>query len=198
MTLYEIISKDKELKKALHTLDFEIIKLNLRGSKYGLSKETSNIIKTFAREGAGGVFAFWGEEDGPVVYISSEGQCGRFATNLAEALIFITSFPFAWMDMLHCSGTISEMRDSLNLVEKERKEELDPKSNMGKYYESIGIDPMEQQSKIKNASIVVSKKLGLEQPKNSLELFVRSVNEKPHFIATAKDGSEYELLSGKA
>jgi len=41
MTLYNTIYKDKELKKALHVLDFEIIKLNLRGSKHGLSKETS-------------------------------------------------------------------------------------------------------------------------------------------------------------
>lgn len=198
MTLYNTIYKDKELKKALQLLDFEIIKLNLGGSKHGLSKETSQFITTFAREAAGGIFAFWGEEDGPVVYISSEGECGRFANNLEQALIYIISFPFAWLGMLHCSGSKVEMTDSLNLIEKEIKEELDPNSNMGKYYESIGIDPMKQQSKITNASEIVSKKMKLKQPKNTLELFVRAVKEKPQFIATADDGSEFEQLSRKA
>jgi len=100
--------------------------------------------------------------------------------------------------MLHSSGSKVEMTDSLNLVEKERKEELDPNSTMGKYFESIGIDPIEHQSKITNASKLVSKKLKLKQPKNALELFVRAVKEKPSFVAMAEDGSEFEQLSRKA
>jgi len=196
--LYDEIQKHKKLKSALHILDFEIIKLDLRGSKLDISKESALEITSFAREATGGVFAFWKRQGNAIVHIDSEGRCGRFAADLEQALLFISSFPFSWMDLLHSSGHLKDMKEIIKQIETELAENIDPNSKMGRYYKEIGFDVASHQSEIKNAAELVKSELSLISSSNMLKEFSISLKRKPQFIVSSKDGNEYGQFSGQA
>ena len=72
-----------------------------------------------AGEGAGGCFFLCGDgESRPVVFATSEGQAGRIAGNLTEALELIVGLPY-WQDCLKFSagGNLDEMRSAAARLE---------------------------------------------------------------------------------
>lgn len=76
-----------------------------------------------AGDSTGGVFLAYGDgeiERRPILYVSSEGQAGRIASNLAELLAMMTALP-GWHDVLKFSGNgnLEEMRRTARLIEQD-------------------------------------------------------------------------------
>lgn len=76
-----------------------------------------------AGDSSGGVFLAYGDgeiERCPILYVSSEGQAGRIAANLAELLSLMMALP-AWHDLLKFSGNgnLEEMRRTARLIEED-------------------------------------------------------------------------------
>ncbi len=74
-----------------------------------------------AGDGAGGIFLVYGEGDTkrlPVLYVTSEGQAGRVASNLTEFLGILMDIPY-WRDLLHFSnnGSLPDMRKTAEFSE---------------------------------------------------------------------------------
>lgn len=191
--LHQFIEKNKELKKALLKLDFEIIKADLRGTKSNLSPVTADSITTFARDATGGVFATWNTMEGRIVYIGSEKECGVFADTLGDAVTLIASFPFAWQDLIRCSNSIDQMKAAIALVEKSNRDDLDPNTEQHKYYLSIGVNPLEQHEKISRSAETVTTMLGLTRYCD-VEYVFKLMQQQPNFIAIDKNGEKYSQL----
>lgn len=80
-------------------------------------------FSVIATDGAGGVFLQIGHgkpESCPLVYASSEGQCGRIAGSLTEWLVILVAIPY-WRDVLKFSngGQLDEMRRAASHLEQD-------------------------------------------------------------------------------
>ena len=76
-----------------------------------------------AGDSTGGLFLAYGDgeiERRPILYVSSEGQAGRIASNLAELLAMMMALP-GWHDVLKFSGdgNLEEMRRTARLIEQD-------------------------------------------------------------------------------
>lgn len=193
--LYNKLFSDDALSNALANLDVEITKLDLRGSKSDLSTKTAASITTFARDAAGGHFAVWHGGKERVVYFSSEGESGVVADSIEQMIVILVNFPFAWHDLIRCSGSKRAMMSQLELIEEEILEELDVESKMGKYFLSIGIDPGVQRKIVRESTEFLAEKLSITTSNGLVEEFFDVLNQKPSFIAVDKAGNEFNPLS---
>jgi len=80
-----------------------------------------------AGDSTGGAFLAYGDgeiERRPILYVSSEGQAGRIASNLAELLAMMMALP-GWHDVLKFSGhgNLEEMRRTARLIEQDGPED---------------------------------------------------------------------------
>lgn len=76
-----------------------------------------------AGDSAGGVFLAYGDgeiERRPILHVTSEGQAGRIASNLAELMAMMMALP-GWRDVLKFSddGNLEEMRRTARLIEQD-------------------------------------------------------------------------------
>lgn len=103
--------------------------------------------KTFARDGSGGEFILL--EDGTVGYWGSEGQCGRFAESVEEAVTMIVRCPW-WMDILDCdieddealAERIEELQEEYDAeIPEELEVDAEPMELVKRFYESATREP---------------------------------------------------------
>lgn len=107
------------------TYDFDIDRASRDYSWIRLSPEYSFLV--VAGESAGGVFLAYGDSDFdrmPILYVTSEGQAGKVASNLSEFLAIVVAVPY-WQDLLKFSGNgdLTEMRRTAELVHRNYSEE---------------------------------------------------------------------------
>lgn len=81
-----------------------------------------------AGDGAGGVFLAYGEgtpEDLPVLHATSEGQAGKIANSLRDAVALHIQLPY-WRDLLKFSGDgdLAQMRRASPFLESEYSEDI--------------------------------------------------------------------------
>lgn len=82
------------------------------------------VTKPVARDGTGGIFLLYGTHE-YVVHITSEGQAGVIAADLATGVQLMTEYPY-WRDLLNFSGggKLQEMRRVAPYLERDlRKDE---------------------------------------------------------------------------
>lgn len=105
---------------ALH-FDFDLGRAARDSSWIKLAPQQAFMV--VAGDSAGGVFLAYGDgeiERRPILYVSSEGQAGRIASNLAELLAMMMVLP-GWHDVLKFSGNgnIEEMRRTARLIDQD-------------------------------------------------------------------------------
>lgn len=88
----------------------------------------STTFTVVAGEGSGGVFAAFGSgdlDDRPILYVSSEGQAGRIASTLEQAVALVLSLPY-WQTVLKFSGSgnLAQMRRVLPWMQTEYTEDF--------------------------------------------------------------------------
>lgn len=81
-----------------------------------------------AGDGTGGVFLAYGEgapEELPVLHATSEGQAGKIAHNLQDALALHIQMPY-WRDVLKYSGNgdLEQMRRAAPFLETEYRKDM--------------------------------------------------------------------------
>jgi hypothetical protein len=116
--------KDKKLSSSLQYMDFEFIKMDLRGSLTHLSKATRDQLTSFARDGAGGVFCLK-KDDQRVVYIDSEGSAGYIAKSFDEFVSIVGAFPYALQEMIAVGFSLNSLKAKSQSVSQELKEDMD-------------------------------------------------------------------------
>lgn len=139
--------------------------------------------KLIGCDGAGGRFFILpqntNDENGPVLYVSSEGQAGIIAENLEKALQLMVALPY-WRDCLKFSegGNLSSMKEARKNMELSYKDEW------------TGLDARRK---------AVCKELGISEAKTALEdlhKIVTAPSEKLKVISS-EDGNDYgDLLGG--
>jgi hypothetical protein len=130
-----------------------------------------------AGESAGGAFLAYGDGDFdqmPILYVTSEGEAGKVASNLGEFLGLLVALPY-WQDLLKFSG-------SGDLAEMRRTAEL-------------------RQNYIEDENIVIAKSrlmnvLAIQKIADPVELLHHNV-EATDCTAVAEDGWRYESLFNK-
>ena len=120
-----ILADIKKSQSAMHDLalhfDFD---LGRAARDYAWIKlAPQQAFSAVAGDSSGGVFLAYGDgeiERRPVLYVSSEGQAGRIASNLAELLAVMMAIP-GWHDLLKFSGggNLEEMRRTAGLLERD-------------------------------------------------------------------------------
>jgi hypothetical protein len=98
--------------------DFDIDRASQDYSWIRLTPEHRFLV--IAGESTGGAFLAYGDGDFdqmPILYVTSEGQAGKVASNLSEWLAIVVAVPH-WQDLLHFSGggDLAEMRRTAELV----------------------------------------------------------------------------------
>jgi hypothetical protein len=87
-----------------------------------------------AAQGAGGIYGLLAprSSDGPLAFVSSEGQAGVIAPSLAAGLSLILTAPY-WFDLAKFSGNgqLSEMRRALPYLEIEIAEDMPQARELG-------------------------------------------------------------------
>jgi len=121
----DILSNDAVQEILAGPFDFEVVTPGQNISEHQVL--CSAELTILAREGAGGIFALFGDADvetRPVIFVSSEGQAGKIADNFNEAIELIVTFPY-WSDLLKFSGggKIDEMRKSQIYLQRELAED---------------------------------------------------------------------------
>lgn len=106
--------------------DFVLQRANKRTR--GLRLMPNLPFTVIAEDGMGGLFLAYGSgavESLPVLHGTSEGQCGRVASNLDEWLAILLAVPY-WRDLLKFSGggQLELMRKTAIFMERDSKEEL--------------------------------------------------------------------------
>jgi hypothetical protein len=125
--VYEIIHGNKEIQKILEwPYDFILVTPTLDTTKYYFKTEKEALC--VAADASGGVFALLGDGDineREIIYVSSEGQAGKVASNFDYLISLIILCPF-WRDLLKFSGKgqIIEMKKALPLLAKEYEEDI--------------------------------------------------------------------------
>jgi hypothetical protein len=100
--------------------DFDIDRASRDYSWIKLSPANSFLV--IAGESTGGAFLAYGDGNFdrlPILYVTSEGQAGKVASNLSEFLALVVAVPY-WQDLLKFSGSgdLAEMRRTAEVVQK--------------------------------------------------------------------------------
>lgn len=120
----------KESKQVVDDLawpyDFDIGRANAN-SKWITLKPSVN-FHVLAGDGTGGVFLAYGEgspDDLPVLHATSEGQAGKIANSLQDAVALHIQLPY-WRDVLKFSsnGDLVHMRRASTFLEAEYSEDM--------------------------------------------------------------------------
>ena len=106
--------------------DFDLRRAN--GDSSWITLKPSVNFHALAGDGTGGVFLAYGEgapDDLPVLYATSEGQAGKIANSLQEAVALHIQLPH-WRDVLKFSGNgdLAQMRRASPFLEAECSEEM--------------------------------------------------------------------------
>lgn len=128
-----------------------------------------------AGESAGGAFVAYGDGDfdrAPILYVTSEGQAGKVASNLTEFLAIVVAVPY-WQDLLKFSGggDLAEMRRTAALV-----------------HENYAEDEM-----VSSAKTHLMKVLAIQEIPDPIELLHRNVHTTDCTVV-AEDGWRYGSL----
>ena len=105
---------------ALH-FDFDLGRAARDNSWIKLAPQQAFVV--VAGDSAGGVFLAYGAgeiEQRPILYVTSEGQAGRIASNFTELIALMMALP-GWHDLLKFSGdgNLEEMRRTARLIEQD-------------------------------------------------------------------------------
>lgn len=120
-----ILADIKKSQSAMHDLalhfDFDLGRAARDNAWIKLAPQQAFAV--VAGDSSGGVFLAYGDGEidrRPVLYVSSEGQAGRIASNLAELLALMMALP-GWHDLLKFSGggNLEEMRRTAGLLERD-------------------------------------------------------------------------------
>ncbi|MDG9671266.1 hypothetical protein ONV78_26265 [Hahella sp. CR1] len=125
-SIYRCITENPEVVDILGwPFDFEICEPFLLSNNWPilLSKE----LVVLAEDGTGGAYTILENiepEKSPVVFLSSEGQAGMVAANLAEFIAVMVALPY-WRDLLKfsASGKLSEMYKAVPFLKREELED---------------------------------------------------------------------------
>jgi hypothetical protein len=156
--------------------DFDIDRASRDYSWIRLSPEHRFLV--IAGESTGGVFLAYGDgnfERMPILYVTSEGQAGKVASNLSEFLALVVAVPY-WQDLLKFSGSgdLAEMRRTAERVHENYAEE----------------------EIVTRAKTHLMKVLAIQEISDPIALFHHNV-EATDCTVVAEDGWRYESLFNK-
>ena len=156
-----------------HAYDFDIDRASGDYSWIRLSPEHRFLV--IAGESTGGAFVAYGNGDFdlmPILYVTSEGQAGKVASNLSEFLAIVLAVPY-WQDLLKFSGggDLAEMRRTAALV-----------------HENYAEDEIVTRAKTR-----LMKVLAIQEISDPIELFHHNVDTTDCTVV-AEDGWRYESL----
>lgn len=128
-----------------------------------------------AGESTGGAFLAYGDGDFdqmPILYVTSEGQAGKVASNLSEWFAIVVAVPY-WQDLLKFSGggDLAEMRRTAELVK-------------GNYA---------GEEVVNSAKAHLMKVLAMQEISDPIEVFHRNVAATDCTVV-AEDGWQYQSL----
>jgi hypothetical protein len=164
------------LQERQRLLNAELAKLLLDPSTF--SAGTCEPLQIIAGDGAGGRFCLCdraGDDGRALLYVTSEGQAGTIAPNLAEGMQMMIALPY-WRDCLHFSGggDLDQMRRAQAILERDLRRTRP------------GIDALRQELYLG---------LGLDEPVSPLEGLHRAVREgTSRRVITLSDGWVLESL----
>lgn len=152
--------------------DFDIDRASGDYSWIRLTPEHRFLV--IAGESTGGAFLAYGDGDFdqmPILYVTSEGQAGKVASNLSEWLAIVVAVPY-WQDLLKFSGggDLPEMRRTAELVN-------------GNYEEEVA----------NSARAHLMKVLAMQEISDPIQVFHRNVAATDCTVF-AEDGWRYESL----
>lgn len=106
--------------------DFDLHRADADASWITLTPSVT--FHVLAGDGTGGVFLAYGEgspDHLPVLHATSEGQAGKIANNLGEAVALHLQLPY-WRDVLKFSGNgdLAQMRRASTVLEAEYAEDM--------------------------------------------------------------------------
>lgn len=106
--------------------DFDLHRADADSSWITLTPSVT--FHVLAGDGTGGVFLAYGEgspDHLPVLHATSEGQAGKIANNLAEAVALHLQLPY-WRDVLKFSGNgdLAQMRRASTVLEADHSEDM--------------------------------------------------------------------------
>ena len=156
--------------------DFDIDRASRDYSWIRLTPEHRFLV--IAGESTGGAFLAYGDgefDQMPILYVTSEGQAGKVASNLTEWLAIVVAVPY-WQDLLKFSGggDLAEMRRTAELVS-------------GRYAE---------EEIANSARRHLMKVLAMQEILDPIEVFHRNVAATDCTVV-AEDGWRYESLFNK-
>ncbi|QKY08911.1 hypothetical protein [Janthinobacterium lividum] len=161
--------------------DFDIDRASRDYSWIRITPEHRFLV--IAGESTGGAFLAYGDGDFdqmPILYVTSEGQAGKVASNLSEWLAIVVAVPY-WQDLLHFSGggDLAEMRRTAELVN-------------GRYAE----EEEEEEEVANSARTHLMKVLAMQEISDPIAVFHRNVAATDCTVVAA-DGWRYESLFNK-
>lgn len=153
--------------------DFDIDRAREDYSWIRLSPEHRFLV--IAGESSGGAFLAYGDDDFdrmPILYVSSEGQAGKVASNLSEFLAIVVAVPY-WQDLLKFSGggDVAEMRRTAALI-----------------HENYAEDEV-----VTRAKTPIMKALAIQEISDPIKLLYYNVDTTDCTVV-AEDGWRYESL----
>lgn len=106
--------------------DFDLDRAD--ADRLGFTLSPSMTFQVLAGDGTGGVFLAYGESSPdhlPVLYATSEGQAGKFANNLGDAVALHLQLPH-WKDVLKFSGNgdLAQMRRASTVLAADYAEDM--------------------------------------------------------------------------
>jgi hypothetical protein len=155
--------------------DFEICEPYSLSSDWPISLSEELIV--LAEDGSGGAYTLQESidpEKSSVVFLSSEGQAGKVASDLTELLAIIVALPY-WRDLLKFSagGELEEMRKAVPFLEDEI---------------------LEDEPEIHSKKELIYKALNLPILEDPVQTLFNSVKSGIAIEIKANDGSSYEGL----
>ena len=173
----EALKADAELREALaHGCDFAFDEGG-GGPDWFTIDGYEHRYDTFGHDGSGGIFATFGPE-GRVLYVSSEGQAGVIAANVAELMTLVIVCPY-WRTLLAQAGTtLVEMQHAAPAIEDAFVEEDEPEND-------------DHRSLLRN-------RLRLSDARSAIRALHRAVTELDQGVTVrAPDGWQCEPLVGQ-
>jgi hypothetical protein len=171
--LLERLRQDREVSEILAwPLDFELSLSEYDFGWYVVKPRAE--AETIARDGTGGVFLLYGSDE-YLIHITSEGQAGVIARDLAEGIALMVSYPY-WRDLLKFSGggQLNEMRRVVPFLEREMHEDY---------------------PEIDEHRTLLREKLSLGETGDAIHLLHRAVAKLGQgIVVVAPDGTEFESL----
>ncbi|MGV8981147.1 hypothetical protein [Clostridium sp.] len=174
--LYKAILGNKEIENIFEwTFDFKLISPSTDTSQY--SFKTEQQVVCIAGDASGGIFALWGDgevDEKAVIYVSSEGQAGKIASNFQCLISLIVFYPF-WRDILKFSGEgqISEMEKALHLLIKEYLKEI---------------------PELEKLKTHIGSSLSICETDDAVKRLYYAVTAQPNIIVTSSEGDVYQSL----